>query len=151
MPRLAVYQPDIALNLGAMIRLCACLECPIDVIEPCGFPFSRRAVRRSSMDYLDLAQITHWPSWESFKAERQAGRLLLLTTAPEAPAIWSARFEESDYLLMGRESAGVPPEVHEAADLRLRIPTAPAARSLNVVTAAAIALGEARRQLGPER
>ena len=147
MPRLAVYQPDIALNLGAMIRLSACFGAPIDVIEPCGFPFSRRALRRSAMDYLDLAQLFHWPSWERFLEERPAGRLALLTTAADADPIWSAQFMESDVFIVGRESAGAPPEVHQAADLRLRIPTAAGARSLNVVTAAAIALGEAARQL----
>ena len=150
MPSLAVYQPDIALNLGAMIRLGACFNAPIEVIEPCGFPFSLRAVRRSAMDYAELAEIRHRSSWAAFLAERPRGRLILLTTAANAAPLWSARFEESDCLLVGRESAGAPPEVHEAADLRLRIPTASGARSLNVAMAAAIALAEAKRQLAEE-
>lgn len=146
MPRLAVYQPDIALNLGAMIRLCACFGAPIDVIEPCGFPFSKRALRRSAMDYLDLAQIAHWPSWEAFQMRRSQGRLLLLTTAEDATTLWDVALEATDVFLVGRESAGVPQAVHDAADLRLRIPMAPGARSLNVAASAAIALGEAQRQ-----
>lgn len=147
MPRLTVYQPDIALNLGAMIRLGACFGAPIDVIEPCGFPFSMRAVRRSAMDYAEIAEVLRWSSWEKFLQERPAGRLLLLTTAADATPIWEARLQASDCFIVGRESAGAPPEVHEVADLRLRIPTASQARSLNVASAAAIALAEAQRQL----
>lgn len=147
MPRLAVYQPDIAPNLGAMIRICACFDAAVDVIEPCGFPFSQRALRRAAMDYLDLAQIYHWASWERYLQDRPAGRLLLLTTAEDAAPLWSARIDATDIFVVGRESAGAPEAVHQAADLRLRIPIASAARSLNVVTAAAIALAEARRQL----
>jgi len=145
MPRLAVYQPDIAPNLGTMIRLCACFGVPVDVIEPCGFPFSVKALRRAAMDYADIADVTRHDSWTRFQAAR-SGRLILLTTAADA-ALWDHAFDVSDTLLVGRESAGVPAEVHAAADHRLAIPMPGGGRSLNVAVSAGIALGEAMRQL----
>jgi tRNA (cytidine/uridine-2'-O-)-methyltransferase len=147
--RLALFQPDIPQNLGAALRLGACLGVPIDVIEPCGFPLSDRAVRRAAMDYADQAEVVRHPSWLRFLEHpaRATGRLLLFTTRGAQP-FHSFRFQAGDVLLFGRESAGVPPEVHAAADARLYIPLAPAARSLNVVNAAAMALGEALRQTG---
>ena len=147
--RLALYEPDIPQNLGAFIRLAACLGVPLDIIEPCGFPVDDRRIRRAAMDYYDLATITRHESWARFQRDRSAlragGRLVLLTTAGDA------RFPEvalhaGDVLLLGRESAGVPPEVHAAADLRLRIPLSPGARSLNVALAAAMVLSEGLRQ-----
>lgn len=147
MTRLAVHQPDIAPNLGAMIRIAACFGAPIDVIEPCGFPFSVKALRRAAMDYADLAEIRRHDGWEAFLAQRPPGRLALLTTQGAAP-LWTHRFAPDDCLLVGRESAGAPPEVHAAADVRLFIPQQPPTRSLNVAVAAAIALAEAQRQLG---
>ena len=143
--RLAAYQPDIAPNLGALIRLGACFGAPIDVIEPCGFPFSLKTVRRAAMDYAEHAEIVRHDSWAAFQADRPPGRLILMTTQAAAE-LWSFAFEPNDSLLLGRESAGAPEEVHAAADARLCIPLRPGARSLNVVTAAAIALGEAERQ-----
>jgi tRNA (cytidine/uridine-2'-O-)-methyltransferase len=147
--RLALFQPDIPQNLGAALRLGACLGVPVDVIEPCGFPLSDRAVRRAAMDYAEQAEIVRHPSWLRFLEHpgRSTGRLLLFTTRGAQP-FHSFRFQAGDVLLFGRESAGVPAEVHAAADARLFIPLAPAARSLNVVTAAAMALGEALRQTG---
>lgn len=147
--RLALFQPDIPQNLGAALRLGACLGVPVDVIEPCGFPLSDRAVRRAAMDYAQRAEVQRHASWLRFleAPERTQGRLVLLTTRGAAP-LHGFAFRHSDVLLLGRESAGVPLEVHEAADARLFIPLAPGARSLNVVTAAAIALGEALRQTG---
>ncbi|MBM3642806.1 MAG: tRNA (cytidine(34)-2'-O)-methyltransferase [Alphaproteobacteria bacterium] len=143
--RLALYQPDIPQNLGAALRLAACLAVPVDLIEPCGFPVDDRRLRRAAMDYGGLAELVRHDSWDAFRRARPTGRLVLLTTAGEV-ALPSARFETGDTLLLGRESAGVPSEVQAAADLRLRIPMRAGLRSLNVVNAAAMVLGEALRQ-----
>ena len=147
--RLALFQPDIPQNLGAALRLGACLDVPVDVIEPCGFPLSDRAVRRAAMDYGALADLTRHPGWRefltTFAPEKNKGRLLLFTTRAAQP-LHSFRFEPTDTLLFGRESLGVPDEVHEAADARVVIPLAPGARSLNVTVSAAIGLAEALRQ-----
>jgi tRNA (cytidine/uridine-2'-O-)-methyltransferase len=145
--RLAIFQPDIPQNLGGSIRLAACLGVPVDVIEPCGFPLSDKAVRRTAMDYADSVDLTRHSSWAAFLAapERQAGRLVLFTTKGAAPYL-TFDFEPGDTLLFGRESAGAPDEVHAAAQARLFIPIRPPARSLNVVVAAAIALAEGLRR-----
>jgi tRNA (cytidine/uridine-2'-O-)-methyltransferase len=147
--RLALFQPDIPQNLGAALRLGACLGVPVDVIEPCGFPLSDRAARRAALDYAQMAEIVRHASWSRFLEARGggAGRLLLFTTQGAEP-FHAFRYRTDDVLLFGRESAGVPPEVHAAADARLLIPLAPQARSLNVINAAAMALGEALRQTG---
>lgn len=144
--RIALFEPDIPPNLGTILRLGACLDVPVHVIEPCGFPFSVQAVRRSAMDYLEHAAIHRHESWDSFTAERPAGRLVLLTTKAAVPYT-TFRFAEDDILLFGRESKGVPDHVHAAADARLVIPIRPGLRSINVATAAAMVLGEALRQL----
>lgn len=143
--RLALYQPDIPQNLGAFIRLAAGLGVPLDVIEPCGFPLDDKRIRRAAMDYYDLAALTRHASWDAFQQDRAPSRLILLTTAAETrfPAL---AFRPDDTLLLGRESAGVPPEIHAAADLRLRVPLQKGARSLNVALAAAMVLSEALRQ-----
>lgn len=146
--RLALFQPDIPQNLGAAIRLGACLGVPVDVIEPCGFPVSDKALSRAALDYAQIADITRHPSWSYFRTESaQKNRRLVLLTTKGATPLPNFRFQPGDVLLMGRESAGVPEEVHDAADARVVIPLAPGARSLNVVTAAAIALGDALRQI----
>jgi tRNA (cytidine/uridine-2'-O-)-methyltransferase len=147
--RLALFQPDIPQNLGAALRLGACMGVPVDVIEPCGFPLSDRAVRRAAMDYAEKADVVRHASWPRFLdfAERTGGRLVLFTTAGAQP-FQTFAFRPDDVLLFGRESAGAPPEVHEAAEARLFIPLVAGARSLNVVNAAAMALGEALRQTG---
>jgi len=142
--RLALFQPDIPQNLGAALRLGACLGTPVDIIEPCGFPLSDKAVRRAAMDYAARAEVARHAGWREFLTTRR-GRLVLFTTQG-AVALHQFAFRDDDVLLFGRESAGVPDEVHEAAEARLVIPLAPGARSLNVVTAAAMALGEALRQ-----
>jgi len=145
--RLALFQPDIPQNLGAAIRLAACLGVPLDVIEPCGFPLSDAAIRRAAMDYAAIADVTRHASWSDFRAKTVGyGRLVLFTTRGSGP-FHDFAFAANDILLFGRESAGAPDEVHAAADARLRIPLAPGARSLNVVTAATLALGEALRQI----
>ena len=142
--RLALFQPDIPQNLGAAVRLAACLGAGLDVVEPCGFPLSDKALKRAAMDYA--AETRLHPSWSAFLAatERAQGRLVLFTTVG-ATALHDFRFEAGDTLLFGRESAGAPEEVHAAAQARVVIPVA--ARSLNVVTAAAIGLAEALRQV----
>ena len=145
--RLALFQPDIPQNLGAALRLGACLDVPIDIIEPCGFPLSDRAVRRAAMDYGEKAQVVRHAGWDDFFATalREKSRLLLFTTRGAQP-FHSFGYRADDILLFGRESAGVPDEVHAAADARLIIPLAAGARSLNLATAAAMALGEALRR-----
>jgi tRNA (cytidine/uridine-2'-O-)-methyltransferase len=147
--RLALYQPDIPQNTGAILRLAACFGLPVDVIEPCGFVFDDRRMRRAGMDYLDHVELHRHRSWEAYQAARAdvPGRLVLLTTKGAIPHT-DCRFEAPDSLLLGRESAGVPDEVHEAADIRIRIPMRSGLRSLNVAMAAAIVAGEAMRQLG---
>lgn len=145
--RLALFQPDIPQNLGAAIRLAACLGVPLDVIEPCGFPLSDAAIRRAAMDYTGLAEVRRHVSWRDFQANSApSGRLILFTTRGATP-FHDFAFAPDDVLLFGRESAGAPDEVHDAADAKLLIPLAPGARSLNVVTAATLALGEALRQI----
>lgn len=142
---LALFEPDIPQNAGALIRLGACLGVPVDIIEPCGFLWSEAKLRRAGMDYIDHAEITRHSSWKSFQAARARGRLILLTTKAAEPYTAFA-FQPSDILLVGRESAGVPDEVHAAADARLIIPMCPGLRSINVALSAAMVLGEALRQ-----
>jgi tRNA (cytidine/uridine-2'-O-)-methyltransferase len=143
--RLALFEPDIPQNLGAFIRLSACLKVPLDVIEPCGFPVDDKRIRRAAMDYYDLATLVRHASWAAFRRDRPPGRLVLLTTSG-AEAFPGVAFRSDDILLFGRESAGVPADVHDAADLRLRIPLQTGARSLNVALAAAMVVSEALRQ-----
>src|SRR5262245_45362476 len=143
--RMALFEPDIPQNLGAFIRLSACLGVPLDVIEPCGFPVDDRRIRRAAMDYYDLARMVRHASWQAFCRDRAPGRLVLLTTAGTA-TFPDIAFRSDDILLLGRESAGVPAELHEVADLRLRIPLKAGARSLNVAVAAAVVVSEALRQ-----
>ena len=145
--RLALFQPDIPQNLGAALRLGACLDTPIDVIEPCGFLFSDRGVRRAAMDYGRMADLTRHAGWSDFLALRRARReRVLLFTTSSTQGFHDFAFRPDDTLLFGRESAGVPDEVHEAADARLLIPINAGARSLNLTVSAAIALAEALRQ-----
>ena len=142
--RLALFQPDIPQNAGALMRLGACLGVAVDVIEPCGFLFSEARFRRAGMDYLAHADVTRHESWDAFLS-RLSGRLILLTT--KAPLPYTAlTFMRDDTLLLGRESAGVPDEVHARADERVRIPLAAEMRSLNVSQAGAMVVGEALRQ-----
>ena len=128
-----------------MIRLAACFDAGIDVIEPCGFPFSVKALRRSAMDYADIADITRHASWGAFQEGRK-GRLILMSTKAATP-LWDFSFQDGDTIMLGRESAGVPDDVADACDARLLIPMPGGGRSLNVAVSAGIALGEATRQL----
>jgi tRNA (cytidine/uridine-2'-O-)-methyltransferase len=147
--RIALYQPDIPQNAGTILRLCACLGIEAHIIAPAGFPTSDRAFRRAGMDYLDAVAIVRHVSWRTFEAWRrgQNHRLVLFTTAATLSYL-DHRYQPDDVLLFGRESAGVPQEVHAAADARLVIPMLPGLRSLNVALAAAMAAGEALRQTG---
>jgi tRNA (cytidine/uridine-2'-O-)-methyltransferase len=147
--RLALFQPDIPQNLGAALRLSACLAVGLDVIEPCAFPLSDKSMRRAALDYGENASFHLHSSWREFLADpaRTEGRLILFTTRAAEP-YHHFLFQSGDTLLMGRESAGVPDDVHGAAQARLYIPLTPGMRSLNVVTAASIGLGEALRQTG---
>lgn len=147
---LALYQPDIPQNTGTILRLCACLGLRAAIIEPAGFPVTDRAFRRAGMDYLDHVDLVRHASFAAFDASRrEAGRRLILLSTKADMAYWDFSFAAGDIILVGRESAGVPEEVHALADARLRIPLRGAMRSLNVAVAAAIVAGEAIRQLRP--
>jgi tRNA (cytidine/uridine-2'-O-)-methyltransferase len=146
--RLALYQPDIPQNTGAILRLAACMGIGADIIGPCGFVWSDRHLRRAGMDYLDRVALTRHASWRAFERGRAgSGRLVLLTTRASI-AHTAFAFRADDTLLLGRESAGVPDDVHAAVDASVRVPLATGARSLNVAMAAAMVLGEALRQCG---
>jgi tRNA (cytidine/uridine-2'-O-)-methyltransferase len=145
--RLALYQPDMPPNTGTMMRLCACLGVGMDIIEPCGFPFDDAKLRRAAMDYIDHLDFTRHRSWDDFAAQIGARRLVLLTTKGAVPYT-AFSFQPDDILMVGRESAGVPDDVHARADARIVIPILPPLRSLNVAISAAMTLGEAQRQLG---
>ncbi|HWD28022.1 MAG TPA: tRNA (cytidine(34)-2'-O)-methyltransferase [Rhizomicrobium sp.] len=145
--RLVLFQPDIAQNTGALLRLGACLGVAVDVIEPCGFVLGDAQMRRAGMDYLSQVDWVQHASWAAFLQGRGAGRLVLLTTKSEATYTAFA-FAQDDHLILGRESAGVPDAVHDACDARLRIPMKSGLRSINVAQAGAMVLGEALRQTG---
>lgn len=146
--QIALFQPDIPQNTGTILRLCACLGLTAHIIEPAGFPVSDRHFRRAGMDYLDQVSIVRHVSWPQFEAWRAAeGCRLLLFTTRAATDYRDFRYQTSDILLFGRESAGVTDAVVEAADARLVIPIAPGLRSLNVAMTAAMAAGEALRQI----
>jgi len=143
--RLALFEPDIPQNAATLMRLAACFDIAIDLIEPCGFLLSDAGFKRAGMDYLDATRIQRHTSWDRYRVAPREGRLVLLTTKA-ACAYTDFRFATGDTILLGRESAGVPDFVHEAADERLRIPLKSGLRSLNVAVAGAMVLGEALRQ-----
>ena len=146
--RIALYQPDIAGNTGTILRFAACLGLGVDIIEPTGFPLSDRTLKRAGMDYLEMAALTRHVDWHAFEDWRKASaRRLLLLSTKAATAYTDFAFSNGDILLFGRESAGVPDPVHEAADARLTIPMQPATRSINVALSVAMVAGEAIRQL----
>jgi tRNA (cytidine/uridine-2'-O-)-methyltransferase len=148
--RLALYQPDMPSNTGTMMRLCACLGIGLDIIEPCGFPLDDARLRRAAMDYIDHLDYARHRSWTEFAAQIGARRLVLLTTKAAVPYTEYA-FQPDDIIMVGRESAGVPDDVHARADGRIVIPLQPPMRSLNVAISAAMALGEALRQQRDEK
>jgi tRNA (cytidine/uridine-2'-O-)-methyltransferase len=145
---LALYEPDIAPNTGTILRLCACLGVTAHIVEPAGFPVSDRAFRRAGMDYLDQVTLRRHASWGGFEEWRRAERLKLALFTTRGPTSYLDHRYGDDVLLFGRESSGVPDQVHAAADARLTIPMRPGLRSLNVAMACAIAVGEALRQAG---
>ncbi len=148
--RIALFQPDIPQNTGTLLRLGACLDVELDIIEPCGFVFAERALKRSGMDYLDMVKYRRHASWQEFlnyRAEHpeEYGRIVLLSTHATEP-YYNFNFLPNDIILMGRESAGVPDDVHHFADVRLLIPMNEKARSINVAVSAVMVVGEALRQ-----
>lgn len=142
---LAAYQPDIPQNTGALIRLCAAFDVPLDLIEPFGFPWDEKKVRVSAMDYFDHVKLTRHTSWATFREHFGQQRVILLTTKSSMPYT-DFTFRTDDILLLGRESAGVPEDVHTAVDARVLIPLSPHARSINMAMSGAIVLSEALRQ-----
>ena len=143
--RIALFEPEIAQNVGAVLRLGACLGAAVDLIEPMGFAWDDRRVRRTAMDYIDHVEVVRYRSFDSFRSSIGDRRLLLFTTKGSQSA-YEFRYRADDVLLFGKESAGVPVSVTEACDARLRIPLRREVRSLNLATTAALALGEALRQ-----
>ena len=144
--RIALYQPDIAGNVGAILRTAACMGIGVDLIEPMGFTWSDKAVARSGMDYVGVVDVVRHVDWEAFLGQVQ-GRIVLLTTKG-AVRLDVAEFREDDVLLMGSEGAGVPEEVHARADVRVLIPMRPGLRSMNISVATGIVAAEALRQTG---
>ena len=142
--RLALFEPEIAGNVGAVMRLGACMGVPVDLIEPMGFAWDDRRVRRTAMDYIDYVDVTRFASFDAYRLA-VTGRLILFTTKGDKSP-YDFRFQPDDVLLFGKESGGVPPDIAEASDARLRLPICHEVRSFNLATAAAIALGEALRQ-----
>ena len=145
MIHLALYQPDIPQNVGAAMRLAACLGVPLDIVFPCGFPWDERKIKQSGMDYIDIAQVTKHTSFATFRAAYPDRRLVLMTTKGATPYTHFT-FQDGDILMAGRESAGVPDSVHAVVNARIVIPMSIGARSLNIINASAMILGEALRQ-----
>jgi tRNA (cytidine/uridine-2'-O-)-methyltransferase len=146
MLHLALYQPDNPLNTGAAMRLAACLGAGLDIIEPCGFPWNENRIKRSGMDYIESAALTRHSSWDIFADAYKGRRRIILMTTRGAVPYTEFPFRADDILLAGQESSGVPEHVHAAADGRIVIPMQKGMRSLNVINAAAMVLGEALRQ-----
>jgi tRNA (cytidine/uridine-2'-O-)-methyltransferase len=146
MIEIALYQPDIPPNTGTILRMAACFGLKVHIIEPAGFQWSHSAFRRAGLDYLDRTSVVHHRSWTSFRTEAGDRRIVLLTTKAVLPYT-TFDFRPGDIILMGRETSGVPSDVHAAADARLIIPMTPGNRSLNMALACAIVTGEALRQL----
>ena len=145
--RIALFQPDIAGNVGTIMRLSACMAVPVDIIEPCGFPLGDRQLKRAAMDYGASADVTRHADWAHFeRASADRGARLVLLSSHAENSLYAHRFGENDILLLGSESAGVPDTVREASDIAITIPMAAGFRSLNVAIACGIALGEAVRQ-----
>jgi len=143
--RIALYEPEIAGNVGAILRLGACLGAAIDLIEPMGFAWDDRRVRRTAMDYIDHVSVTRHADFDAFRATTGAQRLVLFTTKA-TQSVYDFAFRADDILLFGKESAGIPASIAETCDARLRLPMRPQVRSMNLATSAALALGEALRQ-----
>ena len=146
MINIALYQPDIPQNVGSAIRLCACLGIPLDIIEPCGFPWDVKKIRQSGMDYMKQANLTRHNSWDAFKETYKDRRFILMTTKASVSYL-DFEFQDGDILVAGRESAGVPDDVHAQMHGRVLIPMHGEARSLNIINATSMITGEAMRQI----
>ncbi|MBN8531392.1 MAG: tRNA (cytidine(34)-2'-O)-methyltransferase [Alphaproteobacteria bacterium] len=144
--RIALYHPDIPQNVGAVLRISACFGVGVDIIGPCGFPFDDARVRRVAMDYIHLADYSYHSSWEAFLSQHDQNRLVLMTTKGSV-AYTQWQFGAGDILLFGRESAGVPQDIHAMCDAKIRIPMREGARSLNLAVSAGIVVSEALRQM----
>ena len=142
---IALFQPDIPQNVGAAMRLCACMGAHLDVIEPCGFPWDQKKIRQAGMDYVDHVSMTRHDSWQEFKTNKPESRLILLTTKTNQ-SYFDFEFKAGDILIAGQESSGAPDYVHEEVDARVTIPMSGQARSMNVINATAMILSEALRQ-----
>ncbi len=138
--KIALYQPDIAGNVGTIIRMCACLDFSLDIIEPCGFPFDENRLRRSAMDYYDYVKINRFSSFEEFRDYNKNSRIILLTTKSSV-SYYDFKFNNNDILLAGRESAGVPDEIHKSVDARIVIPMKNGMRCLNVAVGLSMVVG----------
>ncbi len=146
--RFCLYQPDMAPNLGAAIRVAACFGLDLDIIEPCGFPLTAKDIKRVAMDYRQMAQPVRHASWDQWKiSPEKANRRTILLTTKGATSLWDFTFQPDDIIMTGRESAGVPNAVHDSVEERVFIPMPGEARSLNVVVSASIAIAEATRQM----
>jgi tRNA (cytidine/uridine-2'-O-)-methyltransferase len=145
--QIVLYQPDLAHNLGSIIRLAACFDVPLHVVEPCGFPLDDKRIRQRSLDYGVHVPLIRHASWDAFHAHCKAsGGRLILSTTKTTHSLYDQAFQPSDWIMFGRERAGVPEDVHQCSDAHVRIPMSPIARSFNVAMAAAIVLSEAIRQ-----
>ena len=144
--RLALFEPDIPQNTGTLMRLCVCLGVPMDVIEPCGFILSDKNLKRAGMDYIDQLDLTRHSGWDAFKTTAAGKRIVLLTTKSKHSFL-DFEFRADDILMAGRESAGVPENVHEYCTARVLVPMMAGVRSLNVALASAMVLSEALRQM----
>jgi len=142
MVRICLYQPDIAQNTGTILRTAACMNVGVDIIEPCGFIFSERKFKRAGMDYIDSVDLVRHTSWETFY-KQVGGRRIVLMTTKSAESVWGFKFQPDDILLFGRESAGAPEEVHQAANARITIPMQNDQRSLNVAVSVGMTLAVA--------
>lgn len=149
MPRIVLYQPDIPHNTGAILRFAACVGMAVDIVEPAGFDLSDRGLKRAGMDYLERAGLTRHPSFAAFEEKRRGlGERLVLFTTKATRSYLDFSFRADDRLVFGRESAGVPPDVHACADARLLVPMLPGLRSINLAMTVALVAGEALRQTG---
>lgn len=146
--RIALYEPEIAGNVGAVLRLGACMGAAVDLIEPLGFVWDDRRVRRAAMDYIDHVAVRRHGGFEAFRTALEPQVRLVLFTTKATRSLYAFAFQPGDVLLFGKESAGVPPEVADACDAMVRIPMRPAVRSMNMASSVAVALGEALRQTG---
>lgn len=144
--KVAMYEPDIAGNVGTIIRMCACLGLDLDIIEPCGFPFNREKIKKSGLDYIDKVKITRYASFDEFKEINKDYRIILLTTKASVEYT-TFQFQNNDILMVGRESAGVPDTVHNSVDGRVIIKMQENTRCLNVAISLAMVVGEALRQI----